>query len=159
MSKSPTNPIVANRSERAAILARYPLPNTNFNGFNFIASENRNTVDNVQLYRWDHNFSEKAMLMVRTMEEKQGLGNINNQLWGDDNFPSVSSDWNFQAWNSVAKLTYLVTPHVVNDFQAGYTQNFIHFQDQQEFRSDARFPLRLYLHRTVPPDQRLLPGG
>lgn len=112
----------------AAILARYPLPNANYNGFNFIASEPRNTIDDVQLYRWDHNFSEKAMLMVRTMEEKQDLGNINNQLWGDDNFPSVSSDWTFQAWNTVAKLTYLITPRLVNDFQAGYTQNFIHFQ-------------------------------
>ncbi len=111
-----------------AILARYPLPNANFNGFNFIASEPRNTVDDIQLYRWDHNFSEKAMLMVRTMEEQQGLGNINNQLWGDDNFPSVSSDWTFRAWNTVAKLTYLITPHLVNDFQAGYTQNFIHWQ-------------------------------
>jgi outer membrane receptor protein involved in Fe transport len=111
-----------------AILARYPLPNANFNGFNFIASEPRNTVDDVQLYRWDHNFSEKAMLMVRTMEEDQGLGNINNQLWGDDSFPSVSSDWTFRAWNTVAKLTYLITPHLINDFQFGYTQNFIHFQ-------------------------------
>ncbi|MGI8958485.1 MAG: carboxypeptidase regulatory-like domain-containing protein [Bryobacteraceae bacterium] len=112
----------------AAILGRYPLPNANFNGFNFIASENKGTVDDVQLYRWDHNFSEKAMLMVRTMEEKQNLGNINGQLWGDDNFPSVSSDWTFQAWNTVAKLTYLITPHLINDFQVGYTQNFIHFQ-------------------------------
>ncbi|MGI9070825.1 MAG: carboxypeptidase regulatory-like domain-containing protein [Bryobacteraceae bacterium] len=112
----------------AAILARYPLPNANFNGFNFIASENKGTVDDVQLYRWDHNFSEKAMLMVRTMEENQGLGNINNQLWGDDNFPTVSSDWTFRAWNTVAKLTYLITPHLINDFQVGYTQNFIQFQ-------------------------------
>jgi outer membrane receptor protein involved in Fe transport len=117
----------------AAVLARYPLPNTNYNGsFNFIASENRGTVDDVQLYRWDHNFSEKAMLMVRTMEEKQSLGGINSQLWGDDNFPSVSSDWTFSAWNTVAKLTYLVTPHIVNDFQFGYTNNFIHFQTSKQ---------------------------
>jgi len=34
---------------------------------NFIASENTGTIDNVQLYRWDHNFSEKATLMVRLM--------------------------------------------------------------------------------------------
>ncbi len=128
LSGEPNVPASQIDPNSAAILARYPLPNANFNGFNFIASEPRNTVDDVQLYRWDHNFSEKAMLMVRTMEEKQDLGNINNQLWGDDNFPSVSSDWTFQAWNTVAKLTYLITPHMVNDFQVGYTQNFIHFQ-------------------------------
>jgi outer membrane receptor protein involved in Fe transport len=113
-----------------AILERYPLPNASYAaaGFNFIASENTGTVDNVQLYRWDHNFTEKAMLMVRVMSEDQGLAGINNQLWGDDNFPSVNSDWNFTAKNAVVKLTYLITPRMVNDFQFGYTNNFIHFQ-------------------------------
>ena len=113
-----------------AILARYPAPNASYAaaGFNFIASENTGTIDNVQLYRWDHNFSEKAMLMVRFMNEDQGLAGINSQLWGDDNFPSVNSDWNFTAKNAVAKLTYLITPRMVNDFQFGFTNNFIHFQ-------------------------------
>jgi hypothetical protein len=113
-----------------AILARYPLPNASYAnaGFNFIASENTGTIDNVELYRWDHNFSEKATLMVRYMGEDQGLAGINSQLWGDDNFPSVNSDWSFTAKNAVAKLTYLITPHMVNDFQAGFTNNFIHFQ-------------------------------
>jgi hypothetical protein len=113
-----------------AILNRYPLPNASYAtaGFNFIASENTGTIDNVQLYRWDHNFSEKATLMVRLMSEDQGLAGINSQLWGDDNFPSVNSDWNFTAKNAVAKFTYLVTPRMVNDFQFGFTNNFIHFQ-------------------------------
>jgi outer membrane receptor protein involved in Fe transport len=113
-----------------AILERYPLPNASYAsaGFNFIASENTGTIDNVELYRWDHNFSEKAMLMVRYMGEDQGLAGINSQLWGDDNFPSVNSDWNFTAKNAVAKLTYLITPRMVNDFQFGFTNNFIHFQ-------------------------------
>jgi len=113
-----------------AILARYPAPNASYAaaGFNFIASENTGTIDNVQLYRWDHNFSEKAMLMVRFMSEDQGQAGINGQHWGDDNFPSVNSDWNFTAKNAVAKLTYLITPRMVNDFQFGFTNNFIHFQ-------------------------------
>ena len=113
-----------------AILDRYPKPNASYAaaGFNFIASENMGTIDNVQLYRWDHNFSEKAMLMVRLMSEDQGLAGINNQFWGDDNFPSVNSDWNFTAKNAVVKFTYLITPRMVNDFQFGYTNNFIHFQ-------------------------------
>jgi len=112
-----------------AILDRYPLPNASYAaaGFNFIASSNTGTIDNVQLYRWDHNFSEKAMLMVRLMSEDQGLAGINSQLWGDDNFPSVNSDWSFTAKNAVAKFTYLITPRMVNDFQFGYTNNFIHF--------------------------------
>ncbi|MFN7992284.1 MAG: carboxypeptidase regulatory-like domain-containing protein [Bryobacteraceae bacterium] len=113
-----------------AILARYPLPNASYAsaGFNFIASENKGTVDNVQLYRWDHNITEKASLMVRLVTEDQGYSGINGQLWGDDNFPSVNSDWAFTAKNAVAKLTNLITPHLVNEFQFGYTNNFIHFQ-------------------------------
>ncbi len=113
-----------------AILERYPLPDASYAsaGFNFIASENTGTVDNVQLYRWDHNFTEKAMLMVRVMSEGQALGGINSQLWGDDNFPSVNSDWTFTAKNAVVKLTYLITPRMVNEFQFGYTNNFIHWQ-------------------------------
>ncbi len=110
-----------------AILARYPLPNAT-GSYNFVVSLPRNTVDNVQLYRWDHNFSDKAMLMARVMTEHQDLSNINNQLWADDNFPSVSSDWTFSALNSVVKLTNILTPRLVNEFQFGYTENFINFR-------------------------------
>src|SRR5256885_5118731 len=67
------------------------------------------TIDNVQLYRWDHNFSEKANLMVRLMSEDQGLAGINSQLWGDDNFPSVNSDWGF----TDRKSTRLNSSHLV----------------------------------------------
>lgn len=125
-----------------AILERYPLPNASYAtaGFNFIASENTGTIDNVQLYRWDHNFSEKAALMVRLMGEDQGLAGINSQLWGDDNFPSVNSDWQFTAKNAVAKFTYLITPRMVNDFQFGYTNNYIHFQTGKS--SDATLASR-----------------
>ncbi len=110
-----------------AILQRYPLPNAT-GSFNYVASLPTNTGDNVQLYRWDHNISDKAMLMARVMTEHQSLANINNQLWADDNFPSVSSDWTFSALNSMIKLTNIITPTVVNEFQFGYTNNFIHFQ-------------------------------
>ncbi len=110
-----------------AILQRYPLPNAT-GSYNFVASLPTGTVDNVQLYRWDHNFSDKAMLMARVMSEGQGLANINNQLWADDNFPSVSSDWTFKSFNSIVRLTNIITPTVVNEFQFGYTNNYIHFQ-------------------------------
>ncbi len=110
-----------------AILARYPMPNAT-GAYNFVASLPTGTADNIQLYRWDHNISDKAMLMARVMTENQGLANINNQLWADDNFPSVSSDWTFTALNSMVKLTNIITPTLVNEFQFGYTENYIHFQ-------------------------------
>ena len=70
--------------------------------------------------------------MARVMTENQSLANINNQLWADDNFPSVSSDWTFKALNSMVKLTNILTPTLVNEFQFGYTNNFIHFQTSEE---------------------------
>ncbi len=110
-----------------AILSRYPLPNAT-GAYNFVASLPTGTADDIQLYRWDHNINDKAMLMARVMTEHQGLANINNQLWADDNFPSVSSDWTFTALNSMIKLTNIITPALVNEFQFGYTENFIHFE-------------------------------
>lgn len=114
-----------------AILERYPLPNAT-GAYNFVASLPTGTVDDIQLYRWDHNINDKAMLMARVMTEHQSLANINNQLWADDNFPSVSSDWTFSALNSMAKLTNIITPTVVNEFQFGYTNNYIHFQTSKK---------------------------
>lgn len=110
-----------------AILQRYPMPNAT-GAYNFVVSLPTGTVDDIQLYRWDHNISDKAMLMARVMTENQNLANINNQLWADDNFPSVSSDWKFSSLNSMIKLTNIITPTLVNEFQFGYTNNFIHFQ-------------------------------
>lgn len=123
----PNVPVSQFDPNAVAILQRYPLPNAT-GSFNFVASSPTGTNDDVQLYRWDHNFNDKAMLMARVMFEDQSLAAINNQLWGDDNFPSVSSDWTFSALNSMIKLTNLITPRVVNEFQFGYTNNFIHFQ-------------------------------
>jgi outer membrane receptor protein involved in Fe transport len=122
-----------------AILSRYPLPNAT-GSYNFVASLPTGTTDNIQLYRWDHNISSKAMLMARVMTENQSLGNINNQLWADDSFPSVSSDWTFKALNSMIKLTNILTPTLVNEFQFGYTNNFIHFQTSA--RSDPTLASR-----------------
>jgi outer membrane receptor protein involved in Fe transport len=110
-----------------AILERYPLPNAT-GAYNFVASLPTDQQDNIQLYRWDHNINSKAMLMARVMFERQDQANINNQLWGDDNFPSVSSDWTFTALNSMVKLTNIITPTLVNEFQFGYTENYIHYQ-------------------------------
>ncbi len=112
-----------------AILDRYPLPNASYvdNGFNWIASQNKGTQDRQDMVRWDHNFGEKALLMIRYLGEDQGLDGINSQLWGDDNFPSVNSDWTFGAHNSVIKLTSTLSPRLVNDFQFGYTNNRIVF--------------------------------
>lgn len=123
----PNVPVSQINPNALAILERYPLPNAT-GAYNFVASLPTGTVDDVQLYRWDHNINDKAMLMARVMTEGQSQANINNQLWADDNFPSVSSDWTFKALNSMVKLTNIITPTMVNEAQFGYTNNYIHFQ-------------------------------
>ena len=112
-----------------AILTRYPLPNANFaqNGFNFIANEPTDTNVDQETYRWDHYISEKARVMVRYMRMSQSLNGINGQLWGDDNFPSVNSDWKWVGRNAVLHVTNTLSPRLVNDFEFGYSHNHISF--------------------------------
>ena len=110
-----------------AFLARYPLPNADIaNGFNFIASSP--AVSNFNHYgiRWDHQFGAKATLMVNYMQTNTPLTALNSSgFWGDDNFPSVSSDWNTKAKLANIKLTTVISTRTVNDFQFGYSNNVI----------------------------------
>ncbi|HEX5412435.1 MAG TPA: carboxypeptidase regulatory-like domain-containing protein [Terriglobia bacterium] len=113
----------------AAMLLRYPLPNANFdqNGFNFIASEPLVTTVDDENIKWDHYIGQKARVMANFMRMSQGLNGINNQLWGDDSFPSVSSDWKWVGRVATAHLLYTINPHIVNDFRLGYSHNHISF--------------------------------
>ncbi|TAM84437.1 MAG: hypothetical protein EPN47_01840 [Acidobacteria bacterium] len=112
-----------------AILDRYPLPNANFvqNGFNFIASEPLVTTVDDENIKWDHYVGEKARVMANFMRMSQGLNGINSQLWGDDSFPSVSSDWKWVGRVATLHLLYTINPHIVNDFRFGYSHNHITF--------------------------------
>ena len=115
----------------AAILARIPPPNANFdvNGFNWIASEPTVTSVNDATYRWDHYVGEKARVMLRYIGMTQALNGINaiNGLWGDDSFPSVNSDWKWVGRNAVLDITNTLSPRLVNEFEAGYSHNNITF--------------------------------
>ena len=117
----------------AAILERYPQPNASYAdlGFNYISSANVGLRDHTEMARWDHYIGEKATLMVRYMQEAPSWAGINGQFWGDDNFPSVNSDWTYSSKNAVIKLTLTLTPRLVNDFQFGYTNNNIRFATGQ----------------------------
>jgi outer membrane receptor protein involved in Fe transport len=110
-----------------AFLARYPQPNADIsNGFNFIASSP--AVSNFNHYgiRWDHQFGAKATLMANYMQTNTPLAGLNSSgFWGDDNFPSVNSDWNTKAKMANIKLTTVISTRTVNDFQFGYSTNVI----------------------------------
>ncbi|HYK92216.1 MAG TPA: carboxypeptidase regulatory-like domain-containing protein [Acidobacteriota bacterium] len=113
----------------AAILARLPLPNANFavNGFNWIASEPTVTNVNDATYRWDHNIGEKTRIMLRYIGMNLTQAGINAQNWGDDNWPSVNSDWQWVGRHAVLDVTNTLSPRLVNDFEGGYAHNHIIF--------------------------------
>jgi outer membrane receptor protein involved in Fe transport len=110
-----------------AFLARYPLPNADdANGFNFIASSPSVSNFNHYAIRWDHVIGAKATFMASYMQTNTPLVGLNEDgFWGDDNFPSVSSDWNTHAKLVTLKLTTIISPRTVNDFQFGYSNNVI----------------------------------
>jgi len=110
-----------------AFLARYPMPNADIsNGYNFIASSPAISNFNHYGIRWDHQFGAKATLMANYMQTNTPLTALNSSgFWGDDNFPSVSSDWNTHAKIATIKLTTVLSSRTVNDFQFGYSNNVI----------------------------------
>jgi len=110
-----------------AFLARYPLPNADIsNGFNFIASSPGVSNFNHYAIRWDHVIGAKATFMANYMQTNTPLTALNSDgFWGDDNFPSVSSDWYTKAKLVTMKLTTIISPRTVNDFQFGYSNNVI----------------------------------
>lgn len=115
-------PVSAIDPNAVAILNRYPLPNASFaqNGFNFIDSAPQDTNNNYQSFRWDHNFSDKAVATISYMQSDTIGASINN-FWGDDSFPSVNTDRVQTFKLGSAKLTYIINPQTVNDFQVGYS--------------------------------------
>ena len=116
-----------------AFLDRYPLPNSNaYNpdgtptGFNFIASSPAVSNFNHYAIRWDHVIGAKATFMANYMQTNTPLAGLNSSgFWGDDNFPSVNSDWNTKAKLVTLKLTTVISSRTVNDFQFGYSNNVI----------------------------------
>ena len=112
-----------------AFMNRMLLPNTPpVNGFNFITSAPQGTFDHQVLWRWDHNFGSKNILTARYVDIVQHLTNINDQLFGlGDAFPNVSQEWHWYGTNAIVKLTTIVSPRLVNDFQFGYSNNNLRY--------------------------------
>jgi outer membrane receptor protein involved in Fe transport len=115
-----------------AFLQRYPAPNANIatnGGNNFIASAPGVSNFNHFAVRWDHMIGEKATFMANYMQTNTPLTALNGSgpknFWGDDNFPSVSSDWYTAAKIVTLKLTTIISSRTVNDFQFGYSHNTI----------------------------------
>jgi Carboxypeptidase regulatory-like domain len=131
----PGNRIPANRISPAgqAMLNLYPLPNvTPAQGScnNWVTSVTTPVDWNQYHIRGDYNLSAASRIMVRYTQDgwkngKSGEPSANTQLWGDDDFPGVDSNWNQPAKSFVASLSQTLGSSATNTIQFSYSANKI----------------------------------
>jgi hypothetical protein len=126
------NRIPADRISPAgrAFLNLYALPNVTPVGGscnNWVQSLDSPIDYSTQSYRVDWTASAASRLMVRYTQDswKNGSPSINTNLWGDDPFPSVDSDWNQPSRSFVASLSQTFGSSATNTLQFSYSGNKI----------------------------------
>jgi hypothetical protein len=109
-----------------AILSRYPDPNGSVTSNpNWASAPLQPTNTRQDLIRGDINITDKMNLMVRYINETWVHGLANGNFWGDSPFPTLSSDWNQPSHSFSVKLTNVISPTMVNDFQFSKAGNDI----------------------------------
>jgi len=129
-----------------AIMNIFPLPtNPNVvNGNNFIGAPPQPTWNRQDNIRGDATINSKMNAMVRYIQEGWTHGN-DTQQWGDNPFPTVSSDWSQPSFSFAAKLTYTVSPTSVNEFQFSRAGNDINIT-----RNAAGVPIVTDINSKIP---------
>lgn len=125
----PGNRIPANQLSPVglALLKRYPDPN----GANVTSSPNwasapvQPTNTRQDLIRGDINITDKMSVMVRWINEYWVHGVASGNFWGDSPFPTLSSDWEQPSHSFSVKLTNIISPTTVNEFQFSKAGNDI----------------------------------
>jgi hypothetical protein len=124
--------IPANRLSAAGLsyLKLYPLPNTVP-----VAGSCNNWVDSLttplnwrqENIRVDWTLSNTTRLMARYTQDSwtNKAPNLQSNLWGDDPFPSVDSDWDQPAKSLMVQLTHNVGSKGVNTISFSYSANKI----------------------------------
>ena len=110
-----------------AMMKRYPDPNGDDvrANPNWAAAPVQPTNTRQDLIRGDINITDKASLMVRWINEYWVHGVANGNFWGDSPFPTLSSDWDQPSYSFAVKLTNIISPTTVNDFQFSKNGNDI----------------------------------
>src|SRR5947209_4577222 len=128
----PGNKIPANRLSPAGqlYLKLYPLPNvTPAAGScnNWVTSVVSPIRYNQQSFRADWTISQASRLMVRYTHDtwKNNAPNVQSNLWGDDPFASVDSNWDQPSRSFVASLNQSVGTNGTNSLQFSYSANKI----------------------------------
>jgi hypothetical protein len=128
----PGNQIPANRLSvpGQTFLTLYPLPNTTppaGSCNNWVASLNSPINWRQENVRLDYSLSNASRVMVRYTQDSWTNNAPSNQanLWGDDPFPAVDSNWDQPGKSFVASLNQTIGSHAVNTLQFSYSANKI----------------------------------
>jgi hypothetical protein len=128
----PGNKIPADRISPGGLLylQLYPLPNTNPTSGscnNWVDSLNSPINWRQEHVRLDYTFSPTSRLMVRYTQDhwENNAPNLYTNLWGDDPFPAVDSNWSQPGRSLVVQLTKNIGATAVNTVQFSYSANSI----------------------------------
>jgi hypothetical protein len=128
----PGNRIPADRLSPAgrAFLNLYPLPNvtpTDGSCNNWVTSVTTPIDWNTYHGRADWSISNASRVMVRYTQDswKNNSPSLQGNLWGDDAFPAVDSNWNQPSRSFVASLNQTLGTSATNTLQFSYSANKI----------------------------------
>jgi hypothetical protein len=113
-----------------AFLRLYPLPNTTpgpGSCNNWVESVNTPINWRQENVRVDWTLSDSTRLMLRYTQDSwtNNAPNLQSNLWGDDPFPAVDSNWDQPGRSLVATLSRNIGSHAVNTLQFSYSANEI----------------------------------
>jgi hypothetical protein len=128
----PGNRIPANRLSPGGLLylQLYPLPNTTPSAGscnNWVTSLNSPINWREESLRLDWTLTNTTRVMLRYTQDAwtNNAPNLQSNLWGDDPFPAVDSNWDQPGKSFVAQLTHNVGHSGVNSLQFSYSANSI----------------------------------
>jgi Carboxypeptidase regulatory-like domain len=128
----PGNRIPSNRLSPGGLLylQLYPTPNTTPGAGscnNWVTSLNSPINWREESLRLDWTLTNTTRVMVRYTQDAwtNNAPNLNSNLWGDDPFPAVDSNWDQPGKSLVAQLTHNVGSKGVNSLQFSYSANSI----------------------------------
>ncbi|HET7617235.1 MAG TPA: carboxypeptidase regulatory-like domain-containing protein [Vicinamibacterales bacterium] len=131
-SPFPGNQIPADRLSAAgqAYLNLYPLPNTTpvaGSCDNWVTSLTTPLYWRQENIRVDYTITNSSRLMVRYTQDSwtNKSPSNNDNLWGDDSFPAVDSNWDQPGRSFAASLNQTIGSHAVNTLQFSYSANKI----------------------------------
>lgn len=128
----PGNRIPADRLSPGGLLLLqlYPLPNTARGAGscnNWVDSLTTPIHDRQENIRLDYTMTPSTRLMVRYTQESwtNNAPNLYTNLWGDDPFPAVDSNWSQPAKSFTVSLNQSIGARAVNTLQFSYSANKI----------------------------------